>query len=154
SPTHVQPGLLARRRDGGARTGERRAHRGRARPARRSRAPPAPLKRTTGRGAPGWRGARCRPPLLLKPPIARGPFRRCPPAPLAARGVAMKPDCIGPRGAVRRALVIAAAAAPLGARLGTAFAQKRYDSGASDTEIKLGQTMPYSGPASAYGTIG
>src|SRR4029079_119378 len=33
-------------------------------------------------------------------------------------------------------------------------AQKRYDPGASDTEIKIGQTMPYSGPASAYGTIG
>ncbi len=30
----------------------------------------------------------------------------------------------------------------------------KYDTGASDTEIKLGQTMPYSGPASAYGTIG
>ena len=37
---------------------------------------------------------------------------------------------------------------------GTAIAQKKYDQGASDTEIKLGQTMPYSGPASAYGTIG
>src|SRR3954463_6816312 len=34
------------------------------------------------------------------------------------------------------------------------FAQKRYDTGATDTEIKIGQTMPYSGPASAYGTIG
>ena len=35
-----------------------------------------------------------------------------------------------------------------------ALAQKKYDAGASDTEIKIGQTMPYSGPASAYGTIG
>jgi len=35
-----------------------------------------------------------------------------------------------------------------------AVAQKKYDIGATDTEIKLGQTMPYSGPASAYGTIG
>jgi len=35
-----------------------------------------------------------------------------------------------------------------------ATAQKRYDPGASDTEIKIGQTMPYSGPASAYATIG
>ncbi|MFO1319363.1 MAG: ABC transporter substrate-binding protein [Burkholderiales bacterium] len=33
-------------------------------------------------------------------------------------------------------------------------AQKKYGPGASDTEIKLGQTMPYSGPASAYGAIG
>ncbi len=37
---------------------------------------------------------------------------------------------------------------------GPAAAQKKYDPGASDTEIKIGQTMPYSGPASAYGTIG
>ncbi|MBR0755509.1 ABC transporter substrate-binding protein [Bradyrhizobium jicamae] len=35
-----------------------------------------------------------------------------------------------------------------------AAAQKKYDTGASDTEIKIGQTMPYSGPASSYGTIG
>src|SRR5690606_41716311 len=31
---------------------------------------------------------------------------------------------------------------------------KEYGPGASDTEIKIGNTMPYSGPASAYGTIG
>jgi ABC-type branched-subunit amino acid transport system substrate-binding protein len=31
-----------------------------------------------------------------------------------------------------------------------ALAQKKYDSGASDTEIKIGQTMPYSGPASSF----
>ena len=36
----------------------------------------------------------------------------------------------------------------------SAAAQKRYDPGASDTEIKLGQTVPYSGPASAYATQG
>jgi ABC-type branched-subunit amino acid transport system substrate-binding protein len=34
------------------------------------------------------------------------------------------------------------------------FAQKKYDAGASDTEIKIGQTMPYSGPLSSYSTIG
>ena len=33
-------------------------------------------------------------------------------------------------------------------------AEKRYGPGVTDTEIKLGQTMPYSGPASAYGAIG
>ena len=33
-------------------------------------------------------------------------------------------------------------------------AQKEYDSGATDKEIKLGHTNPYSGPLSAYGTIG
>jgi len=35
-----------------------------------------------------------------------------------------------------------------------AFAQKKYDTGANDKEIKIGNTNPYSGPASAYGTIG
>jgi ABC-type branched-subunit amino acid transport system substrate-binding protein len=43
----------------------------------------------------------------------------------------------------------------LGATFATqAIAQKKYDTGASDTEIKLGQTIPLSGPASAYGGIG
>src|SRR6201996_3627515 len=37
---------------------------------------------------------------------------------------------------------------------GTAQAQKNYDPGATDTEIKIGNIMPYSGPASAYATIG
>jgi branched-chain amino acid transport system substrate-binding protein len=35
-----------------------------------------------------------------------------------------------------------------------ALAQKKYDPGATDTEIKIGNTNPYSGPASAYGLIG
>jgi branched-chain amino acid transport system substrate-binding protein len=34
-----------------------------------------------------------------------------------------------------------------------ALAEKTYDPGASDTEIKLGQTMPYSGPLSAFATL-
>ena len=37
---------------------------------------------------------------------------------------------------------------------GAALAQKKYDNGASDTEIKIGNIMPYSGPASAYGVTG
>ena len=37
---------------------------------------------------------------------------------------------------------------------GSAAAQNKYDRGATDTEIKIGHTNPYSGPASAYGTIG
>jgi branched-chain amino acid transport system substrate-binding protein len=37
---------------------------------------------------------------------------------------------------------------------GSALAQKKYDPGATDTEIKIGNIMPYSGPASAYGVIG
>jgi len=36
----------------------------------------------------------------------------------------------------------------------SALAQKKYDTGATDTEIKIGQTAPFSGPASAYATIG
>src|ERR1700716_1344491 len=35
-----------------------------------------------------------------------------------------------------------------------ALAQKKYDTGATDTEIKVGQTVPFSGPASAYAIIG
>ncbi|MDP3159123.1 MAG: ABC transporter substrate-binding protein [Reyranella sp.] len=37
---------------------------------------------------------------------------------------------------------------------GVAFAQKKYDDGATDKEIKIGNTNPYSGPASSYGVIG
>jgi branched-chain amino acid transport system substrate-binding protein len=37
---------------------------------------------------------------------------------------------------------------------GGALAQKKYDTGATDAEIKIGNIMPYSGPASAYGVIG
>jgi len=36
----------------------------------------------------------------------------------------------------------------------SAAAQKKYDAGATDTEIKVGQTVPFSGPASAYATVG
>jgi branched-chain amino acid transport system substrate-binding protein len=54
-----------------------------------------------------------------------------------------------------RALAVSAAAALSFAALnGQALAQKKYDTGASDTEIKIGNIMPYSGPASAYGMIG
>ena len=35
-----------------------------------------------------------------------------------------------------------------------ALAQKKYDTGATDTEIKIGNVEAYSGPASAYGVIG
>jgi branched-chain amino acid transport system substrate-binding protein len=40
------------------------------------------------------------------------------------------------------------------AAAGGALAQKKYDTGATDTEIKVGHLVPYSGPVSAYGTIG
>ena len=36
----------------------------------------------------------------------------------------------------------------------SAYAQKKYDTGATDSEIKIGQTVPFSGPASAYSSIG
>jgi branched-chain amino acid transport system substrate-binding protein len=56
----------------------------------------------------------------------------------------------------RQKLLIAAIAtgAIAFATTGSALAQKKYDDGASDTEIKIGNIMPYSGPASAYGVIG
>jgi ABC-type branched-subunit amino acid transport system substrate-binding protein len=38
--------------------------------------------------------------------------------------------------------------------ISSAYAQKKYDTGATETEIKVGQTVPLSGPASAYATIG
>src|SRR5437016_11706923 len=37
---------------------------------------------------------------------------------------------------------------------GSSLAQKQYDTAATDAEIKIGNIMPYSGPASAYGVIG
>jgi branched-chain amino acid transport system substrate-binding protein len=55
---------------------------------------------------------------------------------------------------MKRMLTSLAAVAVLGAVASGAYAQKKYDPGANDTTIKIGQTMPYSGPASAYGTIG
>jgi ABC-type branched-subunit amino acid transport system substrate-binding protein len=56
---------------------------------------------------------------------------------------------------VTRKLAIASAAfALLATSSSGAFAQKKYDTGATDTEIKIGNIMPYSGPASAYGVIG
>src|SRR5690348_17636024 len=52
-------------------------------------------------------------------------------------------------------LAIATTALALFAASSTgALAQKKYDTGATDTEIKMGNIMPYSGPASAYGVIG
>jgi branched-chain amino acid transport system substrate-binding protein len=46
-----------------------------------------------------------------------------------------------------------ASALALGVSATAASAQKKYDPGATDTEIKIGQTVPFSGPASAYATI-
>ena len=49
---------------------------------------------------------------------------------------------------------ITVAATALAALSLPAWAQKKYDTGADDKEIKVGHIGPYSGPASAYGTIG
>jgi len=53
-----------------------------------------------------------------------------------------------------RIAALATAVVAFAAMSGSALAQKKYDTGASDTEIKIGNIMPYSGPASAYGVIG
>jgi branched-chain amino acid transport system substrate-binding protein len=50
--------------------------------------------------------------------------------------------------------LIAASAIAAAFSISCAYAQKKYDSGATDTEIKVGQTVPFSGPASAYATVG
>src|ERR1700712_2715939 len=56
--------------------------------------------------------------------------------------------------AIQRLGALSAALAILAATSSGALAQKKYDIGATDTEIKIGNIMPYSGPASAYGVIG
>src|ERR1044071_7892667 len=53
-----------------------------------------------------------------------------------------------------RLAAISTAVIAVAATSGSALAQKKYDTGATDTEIKIGNIMPYSGPASAYGVIG
>src|SRR5260221_12571617 len=53
-----------------------------------------------------------------------------------------------------RIAVFSTAVVAFAATAGSALAQKKYDTGATDTEIKIGNIMPYSGPASAYGGIG
>ena len=50
--------------------------------------------------------------------------------------------------------LVSATALAVALSASSAYAQKKYDSGATDTEIKIGQTNPFSGPASAYATIG
>jgi ABC-type branched-subunit amino acid transport system substrate-binding protein len=42
----------------------------------------------------------------------------------------------------------------LGLALGAVAAERQYGPGVTDSEIKIGQTMPYSGPASAYAVLG
>jgi branched-chain amino acid transport system substrate-binding protein len=55
---------------------------------------------------------------------------------------------------MKKLAVLSAALGLFAASSSGVLAQKKYDPGASDTEIKVGNIMPYSGPASAYGVIG
>jgi len=55
---------------------------------------------------------------------------------------------------ITRRTILAAAPGALAFAVLPAYAQKKYDTGASDSEIKIGHTNPYSGPASSYGVIG
>jgi branched-chain amino acid transport system substrate-binding protein len=55
---------------------------------------------------------------------------------------------------MRRLAAFSTAVILLAACGSSALAQKKYDPGVTDTEIKIGNIMPYSGPASAYGVIG
>jgi hypothetical protein len=54
----------------------------------------------------------------------------------------------------RTLMTVAVVFGSIAIAIASATAQKRYAPGVSDNEIKIGQTMPYSGPASAWGTIG
>ncbi|MBL8673540.1 MAG: ABC transporter substrate-binding protein [Rhodospirillales bacterium] len=57
-------------------------------------------------------------------------------------------------GTTRRGLLGGASASAVALAAGRTLAQKKYDEGATDKEIKIGHTNPYSGPASSYGIIG
>ncbi|HKV16228.1 MAG TPA: ABC transporter substrate-binding protein, partial [Reyranella sp.] len=54
----------------------------------------------------------------------------------------------------RRGFIGSVSAAAIVSSSSVAFGQKKYDEGATDSEIKIGHCCPYSGPASAYGVIG
>jgi len=80
--------------------------------------------------------------LGIASPLARAGAQGCQPQ---EEPVTMRTSLLHSLGTT--ALIAGLAAAP-------ALAQKKYGPGVTDTEIKIGNTMPYSGPASAYGTIG
>src|SRR5437868_11125707 len=54
----------------------------------------------------------------------------------------------------RREFCATAIATVLASATSVKAAEKKYDPGASDTEIKVGQTVPHSGPGSLYGVLG
>ena len=53
-----------------------------------------------------------------------------------------------------RGILLASIVVGLSMGMNAAAAQKKYDPGATDSEIKIGNIMPYSGPLSAYALIG
>ena len=55
---------------------------------------------------------------------------------------------------IPRRTVLAAAPSAIAWAAMPAYADKKYDAGATDTEIKIGNTNPYSGPASSYSVVG
>src|SRR5437899_2279419 len=63
-------------------------------------------------------------------------------------------DFTGPIDVRRRLAALSSALIMLTASGSSALTQKKYDPGITDTEIKIGNIMPYSGPVSAYSVIG
>src|SRR5437870_2680222 len=55
---------------------------------------------------------------------------------------------------ITRRTVLAAAPSAIAWAAMPAYAEKKYDTGATDSEIKIGNTNPYSGPASSYSVVG
>jgi ABC-type branched-subunit amino acid transport system substrate-binding protein len=68
--------------------------------------------------------------------------------------MAAPPPSSAPSSTTRRANGASSSAIVVALSVCSAAAQKKYDAGATDTEIKVGQTVPFSGPASAYATVG
>ena len=67
------------------------------------------------------------------------------------------PFARGPRALIACLALVLPAVTPVPAQAQTQTqtqTQKKYDTGASDTEIRIGNFVPYSGPVSAYGAIG
>jgi ABC-type branched-subunit amino acid transport system substrate-binding protein len=78
------------------------------------------------------------------------------PATMTSAGQRPADKIIGNMGGhgMRSVQMLAATTLAIALSVTSATAQKKYDIGATDTEIKIGQTVPFSGPASAYAGIG
>src|ERR1700747_13053 len=92
--------------------------------------------------------------MRAAPAASRAKFRYCPRSPDASKMTASREKTTMKIRQTRREFC-AGAATTIFASTTTAFAaEKKYDSGASDIEIKIGQTVPHSGPGSLYGVLG